>query len=208
MFNLNIADVEIPIMDGDLGVAVSGGADSSLLLYILMTHTTAKLQIFTYAKNTNFRLNAIAATTVIEKCVQLTGNNRIEHHIRYETEFERPLFFEKPLEYSSDGKIAYMYTAVTANPPRTVADSFLGKQSNTEHDKRDPETKRPIIDSNWITPFCNIDKKKIAEMYDVLNIRESIFPLTFSCENVNTPGVYSHCGNCWWCKEREWGFSL
>ena len=208
MFNLNIADVEIPIMAGALGVAISGGADSSLLLYILMSNITTKLQIFTYAKNSNFRLNAIAATTIIEKCIQLTGNNNVEHHIRYENSFEKPLFFERPLEYINTVKITYMYTAVTANPPKTVADSFLGKDSNTEHNKRDPKTNRPIIDSNWVTPFCNIDKKKIAEMYNVLNIRESIFPYTFSCENVNTPENYHHCGECWWCKERQWGFNI
>lgn len=208
MFNLTVADVNIPIMDGDLGVAVSGGADSSLLLYILMSNVTAKLQIFTYAKNTNFRINATAAHKVIEKIVQLTGNNNIEHHIRYENTFDKSLFFQYPLEYSNNGKITYMYTAVTANPPKVVADSFVGETSNTEHDKRDPKTTRPIIDGNWVTPFCNIDKQKISEMYDVLGIRTSIFPLTFSCENVHAPNVYSHCGSCWWCKEREWGFSL
>jgi rubredoxin len=208
MFNLSVANVDIPIMQGDLGIAVSGGADSSLLLYVLMTHATEKLQVFTYAKNSNFRLNAMAASLVIERCIQLTGNNKIEHHIRYEDEFDRALFFQQPLEYSKHGKISYMYTAVTANPPKTIADSFLGEQLNTEHTKRNPESKRPIIDSNWVTPFCNIDKKKIAEMYDELGIRDSIFPLTFSCESVTTPGGYHHCGNCWWCKERQWGFSI
>ena len=208
MFELNIADVHIPIMDGKLGIALSGGADSSLLLYILMTNTTAKLEIFTYAKNTNYRINALAATEVIEKCIQLTGNNNVEHYVRYENVYNRDLFFQRPIEYIDNNKITYMYTAVTANPPRDIADSFLGKEENSQHDKRNSEVQRPIIDGNWITPFYNINKKKIAEMYNVLGIRETLFPLTFSCEGVSKPGVYHHCNNCWWCKEREWGFNI
>ena len=50
----------------------------------------------------------------------------------------------------------------------------------------------------------NYDKKKIAEIYTALGIRElNIF--TRSCESLEDIGV-EHCGNCWWCKEREWAF--
>jgi tRNA(Ile)-lysidine synthase TilS/MesJ len=208
MIDLNIADTSIPVMDGNLGIALSGGADSSLLLYILMTNTKAKLEIFTYAKNTNFRVNALAATKVIEKCIQLTGNNNIEHHIRYENTFDRSLFLQRPIEYSDNNKITYMYTAITANPPSSIADSFLGKESNSEQENRDPTITHPVITGNWIRPFCNINKQKISAMYNILKIKESIFPLTFSCENVNTFDVYDHCNDCWWCKERKWGFNI
>jgi hypothetical protein len=173
-----------------------------------MAHTKTKLEIFTYAKNTNFRANALAATKVIEKCIQLTGNNNIEHHIRYENVFDKSLFFQRPIEYSDNNKISYVYTAVTANPPINIADSFLGKDSNDIHEKRDPEINHNVFDGNWIRPFCNVNKQKISEMYDILKIKESIFPLTFSCENVNAADVYQHCDNCWWCKERQWGFNI
>jgi 7-cyano-7-deazaguanine synthase in queuosine biosynthesis len=32
-----------------------------------------------------------------------------------------------------------------------------------------------------------------------------IFPITRSCESW-TNDFSKHCGECWWCKEREWGF--
>ena len=208
MHVLKIATVDIPIMDGSLGVAVSGGADSSLLLYLLMQHSKRNLHIFTYAKNSNYRVNAVVASKIIEKCIQLTGNNRIEHHVRYEDVFDRTMFFELPLEYSASDKIQYMYTAVTANPPREIADSFLGHGENTQHDKRDPTVQRSIIDGNWVTPFHNIDKQSVYQMYKELGILSTLFPFTFSCESVQYAEHYEHCGSCWWCKERNWGFGI
>jgi len=61
-------------------------------------------------------------------------------------------------------------------------------------------------------PFRFIDKSEILKKYKELGIME-LFELTRSCEgefdNVNyesyTPGQYVPiCGECFWCKEREW----
>lgn len=54
------------------------------------------------------------------------------------------------------------------------------------------------------TPFHRIDKKVIAGMYEELNLLETLFPLTRSCENNNL--LEGHCGECWWCEERLWAF--
>jgi len=57
-------------------------------------------------------------------------------------------------------------------------------------------------------------------MYKELNLLDSLFPITRSCEydiywqtnseewkkDVPDPGI-GHCNKCWWCKERKWGFN-
>ena len=52
-----------------------------------------------------------------------------------------------------------------------------------------------------IRPFFNLDKRQIAELYKQHNLLDTLFPLTVSCITEIT-----HCGECWFCKERIWGF--
>ena len=52
------------------------------------------------------------------------------------------------------------------------------------------------------TPYSKLTKRDIALKYYEYGIHNKLFPLTFSCI-VNTD---VHCGKCWWCQERLWGF--
>lgn len=62
-------------------------------------------------------------------------------------------------------------------------------------------------------PFRFIDKSEIVRMYRELNIMETLFDLTRSCEgtfenidyNTYKVGTYVPlCNECFWCKERNW----
>jgi 7-cyano-7-deazaguanine synthase in queuosine biosynthesis len=72
-------------------------------------------------------------------------------------------------------------------------------------------------------PWANTDKQGIAKMYREEKLIDSLLPVTRSCEYDPTSDYYyantwprwgdeirdpylEHCGECWWCKEREWGF--
>ena len=71
-------------------------------------------------------------------------------------------------------------------------------------------------DDKFYMPWANTNKKGIAKMYRDENIIDSLLPVTRSCEWDPTCDYYDvigtvdpylgHCGECWWCKEREWGF--
>jgi len=48
-------------------------------------------------------------------------------------------------------------------------------------------------------------------MYTELDVMDSLFPVTRSCEwkesmGGDDPGL-EHCGTCWWCEERLWAFN-
>ena len=54
--------------------------------------------------------------------------------------------------------------------------------------------------------------QKIIEAFsEEYNLIDSLFVYTRSCEweaqNVKDPKL-GHCGICWWCQERAWGFSI
>ena len=71
--------------------------------------------------------------------------------------------------------------------------------------ERDPAEIRPTLVDNYYMPWTNIDKKKIYQIYKDYNLLESLFPLTRSCETLEEVKE-PHCGNCWWCHERQWAF--
>jgi 7-cyano-7-deazaguanine synthase in queuosine biosynthesis len=202
-----INDVSIPLIDGKVGLNMSGGTDSSLLLYILLANKKETLEVFTLASDLKGRTSAKIAANVIDKCVELTGNNNINHHVAYVAMQNDENLFRLPREMISEKKITMMYTGVTANPPKEIADNFLTPIDNSEQNSRDPLTHRPIIIGDWCCPFFNIDKLKIAEMYESLGLLDTLFPLTRSCELEKPPSNFlRHCSTCWWCHEREWGF--
>ena len=214
---------------------VSGGADSAILLYHLMKHSKDKIHIFSLGNNDKRRLNLSIATQVVEKCIQLTGNINIEHHINYcETQTLNSLLV-MPKQFIEEKRIKIVYNGVTANPPKKVLDTF--KRESLELDHRDPNVERDVlssyqlslvfdrdpnverdvlsVDDIWYSPWTNIDKKIIASMFKEENLIETLFSITRSCayeptlhwfrDHAKDPGL-GHCGICWWCEEREWAF--
>jgi 7-cyano-7-deazaguanine synthase in queuosine biosynthesis len=205
MKTINLADntvIEIPA--GPVGISCSGGTDSSLLLYILMSNCIDPIHIFTLSNNLKGRSNAVVVPRVIEKCIQLTGNINIIHHSWYSNLQTEETLFDFQRKFILDGKINSVFYAVTANPPKE--EKFAA--GSGESILRNSEVIRDeiLFDGYCYTPFTNKNKKTIARIYQDLNLMESLFPVTRSCEHVGQLEYYGHCGKCWWCEERLWGF--
>jgi len=204
---IEINGVSILLVEGKIGLNMSGGADSSLLLYILLSNKKETLEVFTLASDLKGRTSAKIAVNIIDKCIELTGNNNVNHHISYVDMQNNEKLFKLPTEMLENKKITKIYTGITSNPPKNIADNFLTSIDNSEQDERDPSIVKPIMTEVCCFPFFNIDKIKIAEMYESLGLMDTLFPLTRSCELEYPPSNFlGHCDNCWWCKERFWGF--
>lgn len=193
--------VEIP--EGPIGISCSGGTDSSLLLYILMNTVQSPVHIFTLSNNKKGRANAVVVSKVIEKCIQLTGNINIVHHSYYAEDQTESSLFDTQRAYLKDKTINCVFFGVTANPPADVEFSSLSSE------ERDPKVVKTEVDYNGFLrrPFVNKDKKTIAQIYKDLNLMDTLFPVTRSCEQSGMLEYYGHCGKCWWCEERQWGFN-
>ena len=205
MKRINLSnDTFVDIPDGPIGICCSGGVDSSLLLYILMANCTDTIHIFTLSNDRKGRANAVIVPKVIERCIQLTGNLNVIQHSYYAADQIENTLFDVPREYLKNKTISCIFFAITANPPTDVVFTAQG----SEQSNRDPLTIKKEIeyDGFLYQPFVNKDKKTIADIYKQLNLMETLFPVTRSCEQIGKLEYYDHCGKCWWCEERQWGF--
>jgi len=204
--NLNIYE--------NAGIMVSGGVDSAILLYYLMKHSTSTIHIYTEGSSHKFRRNTIIAPRVVEKCIQLTDNINVIHHINYNKASTWESLYVNPKSAVDKGLVQVVYEGVTMNPPDDIAKKFtpelesgIGRDNTGNNDMFH-------TDNEFYIPWSNTDKKGIAKMYREENLMDSLFPVTRSCEYDPTCDYFDkvedpqlgHCGECWWCKEREWGF--
>jgi 7-cyano-7-deazaguanine synthase in queuosine biosynthesis len=210
-----------------IGAWVSGGADSALMLYLLAKQVKDNNLPITIIPCTvdHKRPHVNIAGNVVEKVIELLdcSDTIIEHqvynppaHIVWTSDELKQQFKDINLINFRTDKIQALFTGTTLNPPKHIQESFnYGILSDIElvrgvdvpkivdkysvHDLGDMTVE--FIESR---PFVNTDKKAIASLYVEHNLMDSLFPVTRSCEDLNT--VRGHCGTCWWCEERLWGF--
>lgn len=199
--------IDFNVYPGDLGICVSGGADSALMLYFLLKNTKTHTHIFSVASQEKHLRNTHAAINVISKCTELTGNYNLTHHITYVDVQTKTNLFLTPIAFLDNEIISTVYTGVTKNPPFDVTEKFI--LESLENYERDPTVKRPVKQGKWYMPWTNLDKQDLCTIYIQYDLINSLFPITRSCEWINhewdDPGD-GHCGKCWWCEERMWGF--
>lgn len=221
----------------NVAVAVSGGADSALLAY--MVCQKAKEQ----DHNVTIHIINHIRCWKTKPWQQYNADHVFEWLFQkfYHTTFKRHTNFIAPeLEYAVTGPIfvdeynkkvsgdniqqrAYAeyickahnidayYNGVTRNP----RDIDLGGMKERDIDQN--ESNIHLLDMTHmgvrvLHPFRFTDKSKIVKMYKDLGILD-LFEITRSCEG-EIPGIdYTNytkgqpvpvCGECFWCKEREW----
>ena len=203
--------VDIPLASGPIAVNLSGGADSSILLYILMQHIREPIWAFTCVPNSGQNGHALVSAKVVDRCIELTNNINIHHHIWYQRESNDPkLLLSVEYDIMRTLDLKTLYVGTTANPPHEIENRFVDNNQTVHLEDRNPNTLRPVINDvdtlRFIRPFTNIDKVKIADIYRELDLLDNLLPLTRSCRALTFRTSQEHCGICWSCKEREWGF--
>jgi 7-cyano-7-deazaguanine synthase in queuosine biosynthesis len=208
---LNLNGTELIIYDQPVGINVSGGADSALLLYFLMKHSQHTIYIFTLDSEFKQNRNSVIAQQVVAECSRLTGCINFVHRIDSVGVQDKINLWDLAARAQQNGEIEIVYSGVTANPPWEVLLSF--KEPSSEAMFRDPLIARSVRADNIYGPWANIDKWNIGTMYKLNGLMDSLYPLTRSCEwspnrieQCPDPGPLAHCGHCWWCEERLWGF--
>lgn len=197
---------------GPIGVLVSGGADSALLLYYLMDQHDDTIFIYTMNGLDKFGKNSSRVPAIAKWCAERTGFRDYIQIVKPVQTQTSELLFQELRQWIREGHIQGLYSGVTANPPRDVVASFRTEHGQSED--RDPLTARPTYmpEEQAYFPFWNLDKRQLAELYQESDLMP-LFDLTSSCE-WQPPGPYrtgidperEQCGYCWWCEERQWGF--
>jgi hypothetical protein len=131
------------------------------------------------------------------------------------------------LKYNLDA----IYIGLTVNPPIADMKAYFNKNEhgldveramefiNSRDCTRDIQEEREVmtvhydvgddeITAQQIIPFANADKSAVKQMYDHYNMIEDLYSVTYSCEEVPTNKTQPlvHCGHCFFCLERWWGF--
>lgn len=204
---------DVPVKS--VGIWMSGGADSSLLAYVLakkIKDEKLDIKIQPLSVRRGRPNNPIYAGNVID-FIEEELDIQMEKHIVYyppmedENYREIEVFREKDHLNFKDDLFQILYSGITCNPPSS--DTSISKNKERT---RDEDTERPLVTFNglryYMNPFFCINKRGLKQIYDSLNLTDKLFPKTFSCEGTaeDTKTHTQHCGKCWWCEERFWAF--
>ena len=195
-----------------VGLKVSGGADSALVAYMLSKYVVEERPDIKIIPVTTIHAEKpyqeIYAKRVIEFLKKEFGNIYGHHYINTAVDSEDYIPAQDRIwmeAYHAEG-LQMNYTGITANPPKEVMDTF--RDSGPSDDRNGKNF--PITIKNSRRHLVNIDKKGVAELYESLDLMDTLFPITRSCEAFErwkTYDIDKHCGKCWWCEERYWGFN-
>lgn len=198
-----------------IGQWMSGGADSSLLAFLLckkIKEENLDIKFQPLSVRRGRPNNPIYAGNVIDFIETELNFKMLDHKVYYpdiNDEHQREIkeFTDRDTENFNQGIVDIMYSGITSNPPETDTSISKNKERN-----RDENSDRPLVSATtfryFMNPFYQINKKHIKEIYDMFNLTHKLFPLTYSCEGTveDTLTHTQHCGKCWWCEERLWAF--
>lgn len=202
---IDIIFKEFPYNKSKIYIKMSGGVDSSLLAYCIAKYVidnnieVSLCPIIIVEPAAPFQ--ELFATKIIKIIEELLN-----------------IKFSKPVIYNlevGENKIQKM-----RNIEKSLMDNDTIIASGTTQYPRDPEFNIPggpedlrtgvfpvLWEENIFTPFINLDKREIAEIYKKYDLMQTVFPYTRSCV-FGTTDFQQVCGECWWCKEREWAFGI
>lgn len=201
----------ITIHRGKLGLAFSGGADSAILLYILLSNTKETLHLYSFFAEHKKLIAEPITERVLQTCIDLTGNNNVVHHKEFIKQQTPALIHGLMFNALRTDGLEKMYTGITKFPPDIIMDSFDENIKVNDpyvyEQRKETQVKSEYFGQSdkFYRPFVNLNKKNIFDLYKQFN-RFDLYKLTRSCENINSPHV--HCGKCFWCQERAWGFGF
>jgi len=206
-------------------IKLSGGIDSALTFYMLCRYLEKYPEIKIIPITTNdwkkpyqvnfsskvieWMKNEFPKVKILEhETLQLlSGDDYIEGQDKH-----RMSVREKYL--NTDNHIQLIISGMNQNPPLEVTNTFVDKNGSVVGG---PTDDRKSIKPQWsefpqikiFNPIINLNKKGIADLCKKFNLTETLFPITRSCEGlspIETNNYTEHCGECWWCHERKWGF--
>ncbi len=214
----------------NVGIRLSGGCDSAIIAYLL-----AK-----YVKEERPDISLVAISlNVNQKSFQVQFAKKviafIENEFNIKFKAQHTGWIEDQRTSGNDQvdlcndllnrkEIDCYYTGLTRNPPMEEMKLFTSIINGLDITKnaglmvRSHAGNKPTVVENRYFPLVNIDKRGVAELYEMFELIDTLFPLTRSCEFI-AEGSYTdplylalqrferHCEEyCWQCNERFWGF--
>lgn len=197
-----------------IGLSLSSGADSALLLYIL----SMSISLFPFSKGPvaikcwhginpeilayNSHDTCLEIIKVIQRCFPDVKIDLYSEVITKDENHIKKIRGPRAAYFSQFDKVNYFIGSTTQ-----FSDDIL-KKNNMESQK---DRSIPLTDT--FIPFGQCDKLKIADLYKKYKLMEDLFPLTRSCtggawNSINQAISDCPCKKCWWCKEKKAAFGM
>jgi hypothetical protein len=199
-------------------VQVSGGLDSAILLYLFakkLEQIGSKVQIQPLSLEIPTKAKTLStARAVINKVRDLTKYAHLLPGLEVAMPMEdalpphKDIFFKTVIrKLRESGEYDFEFNGNTKNPPQEVRETF--RDDEFRQQVRDNRT--TIYNSpNSASPNAFVNKRGIIHIFRTEGILEELAPLTMSCdmdlEEIEARNLPLPCGECWWCRERDWGF--
>jgi hypothetical protein len=201
-------DIIVDLPNGPIGISFSGGVESSLLVYLVLSQLKSyPVHLFTVSVDFRDFNQHIITSQVLQEICRITNNFNVYQHItvgRDDSIINR--LFETPKDFILNHKIVKSLLAGgNANPPNDIIKhtKFFVDGKGPMNNDRDPTVVRSIKCNPYLyAPLCNLNKQDIIQLYKDNKIDKNILPLTQSC------WAAPPCGDCWFCFERSWGMQI
>tara|TARA_B100001057_G_scaffold227362_1_gene227733 strand:- start:2962 stop:3648 length:687 start_codon:yes stop_codon:yes gene_type:complete len=202
-------------------VKVSGGADSAIVLYMLCRYITdhhKDIAVVVHTTNDWKKPYQVKwAVKVRQWHMQQFPNIKFLEHETHQLQQGDDYIqgqaqhlqnvYDKHTQQGTH--IDITLAGINALPPSNIV--FVDEKTGEKHvGPTDDRTGiQPTQGTGWFMPIRNFDKQDIAEIYKQFDLTDTLFDQTRSCEETSvevTQNFTTHCGTCWWCQERKWGF--
>ena len=201
MKTIQIGNLPIDIHDGAICISMSGGADSSILFYILMKYAPGPIHVFSCGNGRTNNQEVEGAIRVINYVMKTIERHDVTFHAHWEKHKLTHNAFNEDLIQKFN--ISVIYAGFTTPPPEDAITDFDTEACYGGKHESGVTYPNYHRDGKLYCPFANINKREIAALYKELDV-EDLYSVTRSCESLTLIG--GHCGKCWWCKERVWAF--
>jgi hypothetical protein len=213
------ATIAVPKHVKKLGISMSGGADSSMLCYLVVKYLmiTDRHDVVIHPVTCNWGVRPWsigAAKNAVKFIANHTGFKNFGQHYKFHIskedcttdDFKEKLFGVNTSFMFGNELIDHIFGGKTKNPPKEVMDTFYDK--NFQSDRVEPTLENVYKSPVDTVPFAMVDKRFIIEQYRKEKALFDILlnKITRSCEGdeVTTENYTNTCGKCWWCEERAW----
>jgi len=229
-YNTAYGNVFFDLSADAIAVKMSGGYDSSVMLYAL-AHAINDTQQYHInirpvsvkkigPKNDMKDMTKADPTPIVQRVIDFTRKSFPKVNIDNSRVYELANWWDDNLYKLAqtsalellDTDISMVYNGITKNPTVQLNGAWNEPDAMRDADATCTpaiENTVSVYEGSHAEPFRNADKRIVFALADQLEIVEDMMSMTWSCEGFGhmTDNFKKPCDTCWWCLEREWAYN-